>query len=274
MSAPSTSAAGEHAAAAGEALDKVEMFQKFLKGHVLDSHDWHLPFTHGVHLPPFLTVHGVMLLIGSILLLVIFGVVYRKKDDVPTGFTNLLEALIVFVRDEIAIVNLGEKDGKAFTPFFCTMFFFILMLNLLGLIPLFSTATSNPFVTAALAVVILLGLVGMGIIRNGPLQYLKSFAPPGVPWPVLIILVPIEIMGVFIKAFALMIRLCANMLAGHIVLFSLLGMIILFGGFVAPPVMLMAVAIYMLEIFVAFLQAYIFVFLSALFIGAALHPQH
>jgi F-type H+-transporting ATPase subunit a len=154
------------------------------------------------------------------------------------------------------------------------MFFFVLMLNLMGLIPLFSTATSNLAVTAALSMITLGTIVVMGIARHGALGFLKSFAPAGVPFGVLIILFPIEILGVFIKVFALTIRLFANMLAGHIVIFAILGMVLLFGAFVAPPAVLLATAIYFLEIFVAFLQAYIFVLLSSMFIGATLHLEH
>lgn len=268
-----TSHASDAAHGAAEGSDKIQAFQDFLAHHVMDSHHWELPF-FDIHTPEFITMHGIMLLIGTGLLCFLFGVVYKKRDDVPRGMTNLLETFIIFVRDEISIANLGEEDGRRFAPFFCSMFFFILMLNLLGLIPLFATATSNFAVTAALAIVTLGTIIVMGVLRHGPWGYLKSFAPPGVPWPILIILFPIEILGMFIKSFALMIRLFANMLGGHIVLFAMLGMVILFGAFVAPPAVLLASAIYLLEIFVALLQAYIFVLLSAMFIGTALHPEH
>lgn len=266
--------AADHAgAAAGGIAAKVEAFQHYLLHHVADSHEWHLPFLH-IHLPGFLSVHTMMLLLGGLFLVLLFGVAYKKNDHVPTGLTNMLESFIVFVRDGIAIANLGETDGRRFTPFFCSLFFFILMLNLMGLIPLFSTATSNVGVTTALALITFFIMVIGGIKRHGPVGYFKTFAAPGVPLPILIILVPIEILGVVIKTFALTIRLFANMLAGHIVLFALLGMIILFGAFVAPLAALLAIAIYFLEIFVAFLQAYIFTLLTAMFVGATLHPEH
>lgn len=261
------------AAHGAEGGDKIAEFQDFLSHHVMDSHHWELPF-YTVHTPSFITVHGVMLLIGTGLLCLLFGAVYRKQDEVPRGMTNLLESFIIFVRDEIAIANLGQEDGRKLTPFFCSLFFFVLMLNLMGLIPLFATATGNLAVTGALALITLGTIVVLGIARHGPIGFLKTFAPPGVPAGVLVILFPIEILGMFIKAFALMIRLFANMLAGHIVIFAILGMIMLFGAVVAPPAALMATAIYFLEIFVAFLQAYIFVLLSSMFIGAALHPEH
>jgi len=268
-----SSHATDTAHAAVEGGDKIAAFLDFLTHHVMDSHHWALPFLD-VHTPAFITVHGVMLLIGTALLCLLFGVVYKRTDEVPRGMTNLLESFIIFVRDEISIANLGEEDGRKFTPFFCSMFFFVLMLNLMGLIPLFSTATSNLAVTAALSMITLGTIVVMGIARHGALGFLKSFAPAGVPFGVLIILFPIEILGVFIKVFALTIRLFANMLAGHIVIFAILGMVLLFGAFVAPPAVLLATAIYFLEIFVAFLQAYIFVLLSSMFIGATLHLEH
>ncbi len=114
----------------------------------------------------------------------------------------------------------------------------------------------------------------MGITRHGLAGFLKNFVPHGIPLPVLLILVPLEFVGMFIKAFALMIRLFANMFAGHVVLFSILGLILMFGTLTAPPAVLMAAAIYCLELFIAFLQAYIFTFLSAIFIGQVMHPEH
>jgi len=268
--AQGTEHAAEHVA---EGHSKAEAFQHFLQHHVMDGTEWHLPFLH-ISLPSFLTLHSVMLILAVVFLYLLFGVFFKKGQRVPTGLTNFLESFVVFIRDEIAIANLGERDGRKFAPFFCSLFFFILMLNFMGLIPLFSTATSNIAVTTALSLVILGFIIIGGIARNGFIGYLKSFAPPGIPGPVLVILVPIEILGVFIKAFALTVRLFANMLAGHIVLFSLLGMILLFGVFVAPPVVLMATGIYLLEIFVALLQAYIFTLLAAMFIGTSLHPEH
>jgi F-type H+-transporting ATPase subunit a len=267
-----SSAAAVEEAAHG-ALDASEVFKEMLFEHSLDSNQWHLPFG-AVTLPDFLTVHGLMVVLCGVLLLVLFGVLYRKEQVVPRGITNMLEVFVIFVRDEIAIANLGEKDGRAFTPFFCSMFFFILGLNLLGIIPVFATATSNVLVTGAMASITLLTIIGMGVVRHGPIGYLKSFAPHGVPWPILVILYPIEVMGVFIKSFALTLRLFANMLGGHVVISSILGMTILFGwwvGLVASP---LASCIYLMEIFVAFLQTYIFVLLSAMFVGAALHPEH
>jgi F-type H+-transporting ATPase subunit a len=220
------------------------------------------------------SLHVLMLLIGAGLLLWAFLRLYRKDAVIPQGWTNALEVFVLFIRNEICIPTMGDNDGRKLTPFFCSLFFFILTLNLMGLIPLFATATGNINVTAALAVVIFALMVGGCIARNGVVGFLHTLAPPGIPWPILIILAPIELAGLFIKPFALAVRLFANMLAGHIVLFAMLGLILLFGAAVAVPAIALALAIYLLEALVAFLQAYIFVFLSAMFVGMMLHPEH
>lgn len=254
--------------------DTITVVMDAVMHHVLDAREWHLPFFH-VPLPGFISLHGLMLVICAVLLLLLFGVLYKKDHRVaPRGLTNLLEVFVVFVRDEIAIDNLGEKDGRAMTPLFCTVFFFILGLNLMGLIPVFATATGNINVTFALAAGVLTLMFYTGIRSNGFGGFFKSFVPHGVPLPVLLLLVPLEFIGMFIKAFALMVRLFANMFAGHIVLFSIIGLILMFGTWTAPPAILMAAAIYCLELFIAFLQAYIFTFLSAIFIGQVMHPEH
>ena len=180
---------------------------------------------------------------------------------------------MVFIRDEIAVASLGREDGRKMTPLFCTFFFFILGLNLIGLIPLFATATSNINVTGALAMVTLTVMIGGGIYKNGLGGFLKSFVPHGIPFWVLVILVPLEFIGMFIRAFALMIRLFANMLAGHIVIFSFLGLVVLI-GWAALPLVAIALFVNLLEVIIAFLQAFIFTFLSAIFIGQLQHAEH
>ena len=140
---------------------------EYIMHHVLNSHEWLLPFAAPIPLPGFLTTHALMVLIGCAIILMLFLVFYRKNERVPTGLTNCLEALVVFIRDEVAIPNLGEKDGLQFTPMLCTIFFFILTLNLLGLIPLFSTATANINVTFSLAFLIFVLLVFGTLARNG-----------------------------------------------------------------------------------------------------------
>lgn len=241
--------------------------------HVTDSHEWHLPFLH-LHLPPWLSNNTLMLLIGAALLVILFSAFVRYKEKkAPRGFTNMLEALVKFIRDDICIANLGEEDGRKMAPIFLTFFTFIATLNLMGLIPLFSTATGNINVTLGLASVTFMFMVFGAIYVNGPVGFMKSFVPSGIPWPILIIIIPLEVVGVVIKCAALTIRLFANMFAGHIVVFSLLGLVVTFGAMAAPAA-IMALAIDALEVFIALLQAYIFTLLSAMFIGQMYHPAH
>ncbi len=247
--------------------------ERYIMHHLQDSHQWHLPFLPPIQLPPFLSLHAVMLLIGAIVLIFIFCVLYDKKQRVPKGLTNLLEFFVLFIRDQIAVKAMGKDDGRRMAPFFCTLFFFILTLNLMGLVPLFSAATANVNITGGLALVTLCVMIGGAVYKNGFKGFGKALCPSGVPLAVLVILVPIEAVGLLIKTGALMIRLFANMLAGHIVILSLLGIVILL-GLGALPSVLLAVAIGVLEVFIAFLQAYIFTLLSAMFIGRVYHPDH
>ncbi len=258
-----------------EIIDKAKSVENYIMHHLANNFtEWHLPF--GIHVPlsPIISLHAIMLFICALALLIIFCFLYEKNAIFPTGMTNLLEAFIVFIRDDICIPSLGTDDGRKMAPLFCTFFFFILGLNLMGLIPLFTTATANINVTGGLACITLFVMIGGAILKNGPIGFIKAFIPHGVPIPVLFILMPIEFIGMFIKGFALMIRLFANMLAGHIVIFCLLGLIVIVGYFAALPAVILALAIYILEILVAFLQAYIFTLLSAMFIGMIHHPAH
>jgi F-type H+-transporting ATPase subunit a len=255
--------------------------------HIQDSHEWNV-FGYHIHLPTFkpvyvfgieldfsITQHVLMMWIVSLFLILCFGLLFRKKKLVPTGFAAILESMVLFVRDEIAIPNIGLKDGKRLTPLLATMFFFILTCNLIGLIPLFGTATSNITVTASLAIITFFTTQIMGMVKNGVLGYWKSMAPHGVPFPLLFIIVPIEIFGLFTKPFALAMRLFANMIAGHTVIFALIGLVIAIGSYLVSPFAVgFALFINFLEILVAFIQAYIFTMLSSVFMGMAMHPQH
>jgi len=259
--------------AAVTSQDKMAAVLAYIMHHAKDSTAWS-PLPHmTINLPGGLTLHGLMMLFSAFILLLLFGVVYRRSAAVPHGWTNLLEFFVQFVGDQIAIPNLGEDDGRRFTPILCSFFFFILTMNLVGLVPGFAAATSNVNVTVALAFISLCFMIFGAMFRHGLLGFFKGFIPHGVPWPVLILMVPIEIVGLFIKAMALTIRLFANMLAGHIVIFSLLGLIVAF-GLLALPAMAMALGIYLLELFVAIFQAFIFTLLSAVFIGQRYHPAH
>lgn len=256
---------------------------EYILHHLQNSNEW-----LGAHLPTFepisifglqvdlsITLHVVMMWIAGLLLILTFWLAFRKPQRVPRGIVAALESMALFVRDEIAVPNIGEKLGKKLTPFLCTTFFFILTCNLLGLIPFLSTATGNLSVTAALAVVAFIMIQLYGMKENGVLGYFKHLVPGGVPWFLLPIMIPIEILGLFTKPFALAMRLFANMIAGHTVIFALLGLIVVLATvFVSPLSIAFAVAINLLELFVAFLQAYIFTMLTGLFIGMSAHPEH
>ena len=228
-----------------------------------------LPFS----LPNWLSHHGLMVVFSAVLLVILLALCCRRRTEVPHGVYNLLEFYVKFIRDHIAIPHLGEENGRALASLFCSFFMFILTMNLVGLVPCFYAATSNVNVTGALASVTLAFMIFGAIYRQGVAGFMRGFVPHGVPWPVLIILVPIEMLGLVIKSCALMIRLFANMLAGHLVIFSLLGLVVTFGLWALPAVPL-ALFVYLLEVMVALLQAYIFTLLSAIFIGQRLSPEH
>lgn len=217
----------------------------------------------------------VLFLVSFILLLVAFSVAkfYKKNGAVaPKGLTKFVEPLIVFVRDDIAKENVGEHKYMKYTPYLLTIFFFILIANLVGLLPILGANLSgNITVTLFLAVCTLLATVFSG--NKNYWQHI--FATPGVPKILLLIMTPIELVGVLTKPFALMVRLFANMTAGHIIILSFVGIIFInknvaWGALSVP----MALFISVLEILVAFLQAYLFTILSALFIGMAVEESH
>lgn len=261
----------------------------YVMHHVQDSHEWHLP-GFAIDLPHIelfgldisITKHVVMMWLAGLIVLFIFSRLAKRESTVPKGsFTNFFEVLVVFVRDDMVYNIMGEKLGRRFLPFFLTQFFFILMCNLLGLVPFMATATGNIAVTGGLAVITLIMTQVGGMLEQGFFTYLKNIVPPGIPLWLLPIMVPVEILGQFTKPFALTVRLFANMTAGHLVILSLFALIFIFKTFgdvvsyaVAPGVVGFVLFISLLEIFVALIQAYIFTFLSIIFIGAALHPEH
>jgi len=223
------------------------------------------------------SVFGFLLV--SILMLIAFGRLAKqyKKQAVPTGFGRVLEPLILYVRDEIARPNIGEKHYRRFTGFLMTVFFFIWISNLLGLTPLGFN------ITGQLAVTFTLALFTYLITQfSGTKDYWKHiFWMPGVPIPMKIILAPIELLGTLTKPFSLMIRLFANISAGHIVVMSLISIAIIMKstlGTAGATLLSLALSFFLtlIELLVAFLQAYIFTMLSALFIGMAVeeHEHH
>jgi F-type H+-transporting ATPase subunit a len=199
---------------------------------------------------------------------------YKKTGvSAPRGIQGFLEPVVLFVRDDIALPNLGEKKYARFMPYLLTVFFFVLINNLLGMIPIFpfgSNVTGNINVTFVLAICTFL------ITQfSGSKSYWKDiFAAPGVPFWLLPIMIPIEIVGMFTKPFALMIRLFANITAGHIIVLSLVSLIFIFKSVIMSPVSILFV-LFMdcIELLVAFLQAYVFTLLSALFISMATYEE-
>tara|TARA_B100000676_G_scaffold66780_1_gene66835 strand:- start:3176 stop:3967 length:792 start_codon:yes stop_codon:yes gene_type:complete len=228
----------------------------------------------GVEIDMSITKHVAIMWVASILLITMMLKAFRKPKDVPSGLANFFEAIVLFLRDEVVIPIMGEH-GKKYLPFLLTIFFFILFCNLLGLIPYSATATGNISVTAGLAICSFLVMLGAGIANNGFFGYFKSLIPSGVPPALLIILIPVELISLFVKPFALCVRLFANMTGGHVAILVFLGLIIIMQNeWIAIGAIPFAAAIYLLEIFVGFVQAFVFTLLSTVFIGMAAHPDH
>jgi F-type H+-transporting ATPase subunit a len=222
-----------------------------------------------------ITTNVLMMIIASVLLMIIlfYSASKNKKNKVPKGIGNFVEIMILFVKDDIVVPAMGES-GVKFLPFFSTMFFFVLLTNFLGLIPFMHTATGNVSITATLAL-ITFGMTQVhGIKSNGFFGYFRGLIPPGVPWFVLPVMVIIEFLALLTKPFALCIRLFANMTAGHIVILAFISLIFTLGYAIVPVSIAFSLFIYLLEILVGLLQAYIFTMLSALFIGMAIHQEH
>lgn len=244
-------------------------------------------FLGKLHLPQFepLDIGGIeidfsvtkslfmMFLVSLILIITLrIAAVKNTKNPVPRGLGNLTETLIIFIRDEIVYPNMG-KQGLKLLPFFLTLFFFILFSNLFGLIPFMAQPTKNINVTTGLALITFFTIQIMGIKKNGFIGYFKGLVPGGIPVFVLPIMIIVEFIGLFTKPFALLMRLFANITAGSFIVLSLIGLIFIMsyaGIIIAVP---FSIFIYLLEIFVAVLQAYIFTMLSSIFINMAMH-QH
>jgi F-type H+-transporting ATPase subunit a len=265
--APATFNAGEH-----------------ILRHILDSNEIEIPFTQVViHLPRIeiagydfsITRNVVMMWIAAAVLLAVLGLAARRaKDPVPRGLRGLLEMLILFVRDEVARKNIPHHADR-YAGYLLSTFFFILTCNLLGLVPGFATPTSGISVTAGLAAMAFIMVQVSGIREYGFFGHFRNLLPSGLPVWLIPIMLPVEFLGMFTKPFALCIRLFANMTAGHVVILSLISLIfIMRTAFMAAVSVPFALFIYLLEILVAFLQAYIFTMLTSLFIGMAVHPAH
>ncbi len=196
---------------------------------------------------------------------------YAKNGGISSGFGRLFEPIVIYIRDEIAIPNIGEKHYKRYMSYLLTIFFFVWFLNIFGLTPLGINVTGNIAITFGLAVITFV-ITNITANKN---YWGHIFWMPGVPLPMKIILAPIELLGVFIKPFSLMIRLYANIFAGHIVLMSLIGLMFIFKSWLGSSLSFMlSFAISTIEILVALLQAYIFTMLSALYFGSAVEEHH
>lgn len=232
------------------------------------------------------TNHMFMISLASVILMVGLPLLIRQQGIVPRGFKNLIETICVYLRDDMARPMLKEHTDR-YIGVLWTMFFFILTMNLLGLTPLDKfvwlftkkqrwggAATANIYVTGTLATVAFILFHLAGIREKGVVKYLATLAPK-VPWPIMPFMFVMELLSSFVRLFSLAIRLFANILAGHILLGVLLGFIIMFKNYMVASASILATTLMsMLEIFVAFLQAYIFVFLTAIFIMFAVSEEH
>jgi F-type H+-transporting ATPase subunit a len=302
---------GEHAAGAAEKFNAGKTIIEHVSNSSVEHPLIHLPTLAGIDFS--VTKHVLMLwLVAAFVLVVVITTVrafLRQERPIPTGFTNALEAVVEFIRDSIALPNVGKKWVNVWTPLLLTLFIFIFCANAIGLIPVFevvglvdhfvlhtgdhsfikqllhggTTATANYNVTAALAMITFSAIIIAGSRAHGVVQHWVNLVPHGLAWPIYILLIPIELMGMLVRPFALTMRLAANMTGGHIAILAILSFVFLFaemfgravgvGVGVAASVPL-ATAISALEIIVVLVQAYVFTLLSAVFIGMAIHVHH
>jgi F-type H+-transporting ATPase subunit a len=257
---------------------------ELINHHITDGNAIEIPFTHAsiplgkIHIGAVdlsITRHVVMMWIAfAVLLLLGLSATRRVKDPVPRGWRTVFEVFIRYIRDEIARKTIGD-EGDRYLPYLLTCFFFIWTCNLLGLVPGLSTPTSNISVTAALAVLAFVMIHLAGIREYGIVKHLKHIMPGGLPAWLYPIMLPVEILSMFTKPFALCIRLFANMTAGHVVIIGLISLIfILKSVWVAAFSVPFTLFIFVLELLVCFIQAYIFTTLVSTFIGMSVRPAH
>jgi len=244
------------------------------QGYKIDAHE-HIVSTEGRKLYDLsITKNVASLLLSVTLMMVVFFSVasgYQKnRGKAPSGIQSFFEPIIIFVRDEVAKSNIGPKYER-YVPFLLTIFFFIWFNNLLGLMPGSANLTGNIAVTFVLAIMTFI----VTQISGNKHYWMHIFNTPGVPKPLLLIMVPVEIIGIFTKPFSLMVRLFANITAGHIIILSLLGILFLFQTlWVSPLVVVFSLFMNFVELLVATLQAYIFTLFSAMYIGNAVVEDH
>ncbi len=249
-------------------LNSAGMLDFDTEGHVLNSK----PYDFSI------TKHVFTLFFSSIVLFLLLRAAVKsyKSDGLhpPRGIARFVEPIVIFVRDDIAKENIGEEKYRKYMPYLLSAFFFIWINNMLGLVPIFPGGSN---LTGDISFTLTLALITMLItVFSGNKNYWRHiFATPGVPVPLLLIMIPVEIVGIFAKPFALMVRLFANITAGHIIILSLTGIIFTFGSAAWAGLSIpMSLFLLILKLLVAFLQAFIFTMLSALFIGGAVAEEH
>ena len=302
----------EHIEHAAEGFDAGETIIGHVANGGFEHPIVHLPHMFGIDFS--VTKHVFML--WFVATIVFLGITlttrrYLKQDRlVPSGFMTVLEFIVQFIRDSIVLPNVGAKFVKTWTPLLLTFFVFILGANLIGLIPIFdllglvdhtllhteehsviknivhggTTATANYNVTAGLATITFISIIIAGTKAHGFIQHWVNLVPSGLAWPLYILLIPIELMGMFVKPFALTMRLAANMTGGHIVILAILSFVFLFTEVFSTPVAGIGVGLFVsvplatgimgLELIVVLVQAYVFTLLTAVFIGMAINVHH
>ncbi len=232
------------------------------------------------------TKHVVFMLLAAVLCFLVLWLAARahtratREAGHPKGFAAGVESVVLYLRNEIFLPSLGPH-GDRYIPFVLTLFFFILFMNLMGLVPYGSTPTGNVSVTATLAICSFIATETAGMIALGPAGYMKTviYWPSDMPVlmkaPLSLVMTPVEIIGKFTKPFALTIRLFANMIAGHVIVLAMIGLVFTFGSWlIAPAPIAMAIGIMILEVLVSFIQAFIFALLAAVFIGQIRAAHH
>ncbi len=244
----------------------------FIMHHIMAHNVIKLPTIFGVDMS--ITNHVLMMFIVSALLILAFWWSFRKKKLVYSGLGNALESIVEYIWKDAILSNLG-KDGRAYAPYLLTAFFFILICNLIGLVPFGATATGNIATTAGLALMTLVVGQYAGIKKFGVIKFYKHLIPGGLPVLMIPIMIPVEIISLMAKHIALAIRLFANMIAGHITLLAIMSLIFIFKSWLIVPFpLVLMIFVDLLELLIALIQAYVFTTLSAVFIGASLSEEH
>jgi len=302
----------DHAPAAEEKFNVGPAILEHVANSSIEEPLIHLPKILGIDFS--ITKHVFMLWLVAFLVFTIITFIVRRYirtgSQIPTGAANALEAVVEFIRDSIVLPNVGKKWVNTWAPLVLTLFVFIFSANLIGLIPIFdalallnhyvfhaghdsffgkvihggSTATGNYNVTSALAMITFGAIIAAGSKAHGFVKHWKNLVPHGLPWWVYILLIPIEVLGMFVKPFALTMRLAANMTGGHIALLAVMSIVVLFTEIFKTAVAGIAVGVLLsvplsvglsaLELIVVVVQAYVFTLLSAVFIGMAIHVHH